>query len=591
MNFQSPPKRRGSLSSDTSTTKDSRKSPTMEMSLNFVGSAESSSLHNSFSSDKQFQLQRQMSVTELDRLQRVKREDAERLNIELQSFSVMDKLKNAKHMQSLPSFGHIEVNYDTMASLPSKNQGYGLDVDDIDDDVGFAFDQDDAPMLRNRFTRKRTKVLAPKLRIRPHRHAFFRKEEPVIIIPGEEDGSDDKFGDLFPSPHSNKFVLQIPDAPTQELTLKTSVEDEYGDDDSDVEAYETNYVDGNFEQVDEEPQRHVLPGTSDFKGIPCPSTGSYFLRPNGSNASLPSQQHLSSIPSSGNSSTSSSPIPVKRAYYRKKKVLLKPKKGRSFSHIEINGGHSPISTSSSSIDGNDNGLDRSIDEMASDLNFNGSANAANSFAPDFNQSAPLQIRPKREQRLSMVTKRLTDECADTVMELDPNMSISKECEKSVDAKTDLSTHQDFTPTRHRYSTSVSFTDDCDFFTRSRSQSSNSMQEQIEMAKKAAARFGGFNKFMSPSNLSESNFRTPNAESTYKRNCLNPDQGNLNADSNNLSVSSSDKKGIYMPKLFSSPFEDDFPIHTAFDGQGTRSRSSSVFSMMKEAFSPPKLPWK
>jgi hypothetical protein len=54
-----------------------------------------------------------------------------------------------------------------------------------------------------------------------------------------------------------------------------------------------------------------------------------------------------------------------------------------------------------------------------------------------------------------------------------------------------------------------------------------------MAKEAAARFGGSSKFMVASNLSESSFRTPNAESA----------------SNNQGVSSSDKKGIYMPMLF------------------------------------------
>jgi hypothetical protein len=411
-------------------------------------------------------------------------------------------------MQSLPFIGNMEANNDDMASLPLQSQGYhtryhdddnDVDMDAIDNNVElgyprFAFDQeqndDAAPMLRNRFVvstrndNKRTttssKPLAPKLRIRPHRDAFSRNEEILIILPGEEDGSDEKFGDLlFPSPNSNKFLLQIPDASmTQELrTLNTPVEDEDGGDNDTYyeEAHEKIYSEGTTSQGGGERHTTVLPRTTDCKvGISSASMsiGSSFLRPTESNASFPSHHQIKSVTSPGNSSLSSSPFPIERAHCQKKMVLLKPKKGRSLSHIEINGVESPGPTSVCSPERLDNGLEPTFDTMANDLtligNNNRSANDAHSFA-----------------------------------------------------------------SRSHRGPSVSFSDDCDFFTRSRTASSNSIQEQIEMAKEAAARFGGSSKFMVASNLSESSFRTPNAESA----------------SNNQGVSSSDKKGIYMPMLF------------------------------------------
>ena len=51
------------------------------------------------------------SSTKLDRIQRLQREHTERCNAELQSFSVMDKLRNAE--ESLPSMecGHSDAEF------------------------------------------------------------------------------------------------------------------------------------------------------------------------------------------------------------------------------------------------------------------------------------------------------------------------------------------------------------------------------------------------------------------------------------------------------------------------------------------------
>mmetsp|Transcript_23653 Transcript_23653/g.35064 ORF Transcript_23653/g.35064 Transcript_23653/m.35064 type:complete len:616 (-) Transcript_23653:149-1996(-) len=614
MNFQSPPSTRGSLSSMSN----GRKSPNMEEKRNFVALVAPSSLRNTYSSDHNmnFQIQRQMSVTELDRIQRARREEAERCNAQLQSSSVMDKLRNAKEIQSLPSIGNMET------CLPFQSNCFDDDIDLIDDNVGLSFDQDDVPMRKSLFRERPRKTLAPKLRLRPHRDVFPSREEPVII-PG--DASEDKFGDLFPSPHSNKFVLQFPDDPTQELTLNTSVKEE-------DEGYESVFQDnenkseGSISSQADETLEHFLqtsflPGTfvcnNSENGTPSETFGSYFMRPIRSNGSLPVEQRNTnrSSPSPSDSSTDSIPNPVERTQYPKKKVILKPKKRRTYSHYEISGGDSPRSTSSSNLE-NEPGLalpvpvktqalscGRTLDEMANDMNLNGNGNGyATAVRPvatkHTSESAFLPLRPKRQRITSMTTKSLySDECGDEVMELDPNMSQSRDMDNSFDGNQDSNVHsQDFTPHHYRC-LSVSISDDCDHAARSRTQSTTSIKEQIEMAREAAARFVGSNTytFMSPSELSESNFRTPNSEAVCKRN-VHPNQGGSN-------IKSSEKNGMFIPKLNASASEDEYHAFIkdqqstpsgsgdANDVQNARPRSNSFFGMMKIAFSPPAMPWK
>jgi hypothetical protein len=595
-----------------------RKSPNMEVGRNFVALVPPSSLRNTYSSDHNmnFQMQRQISVTELDRIQRARREEADRCNAQLQSFSVMDKLRNAKEIQSLPSIGDMET------SLPFQSNCFDDDIDLIDDNVGLTFDQDDVPMRNSLFRKKRPRTLAPKLRLRPHRDVFPSREEPVII-PG--DASEEKFGDLFPSPHSNKFVLQFPDAPTQELTLNTSVEEEDEGYESDFQDNENKSEVSISSQADESLEQFLqtsfLPGTfidkNSENGTPSEAFGSYFMRPIRSNGSLPVQQHNPnrSSPSPSDSSTDSILNPVDRTHSPKKKVLLKPKKRRTYSHYEISGCDSPRSTSSSSLENVPvPGLalpvpfetqalpcGRTLDEMANDMNLNGNGNgyatAARPVATKHtSESAFLPLRPKRQRLPSITAKSLySDECGDEVMELDPNMSQSRDADKSFYGNQDSNVHiQDFTPHHYRC-LSVSFTDDCDNADRSRTQITCSIKEQIEMAREAAARFGVSNTFMSPSELSESNFRTPNPEAVCKR--------DVHSNQECSDIKSSEKNGIFIPKLNASASEDEF--HAFMKGQqstpsgsgdandvlNARPRSNSFFGMMKNAFSPPTIPWK
>ena len=95
-----------------------------------------------------------------------------------------------------------------------------------------------------------------------------------------------------------------------------------------------------------------------------------------------------------------------------------------------------------------------------------------------------------------------------------------------------------------------------------------------MAIEAAVRFGGLSErsaslesFISPSNLSESNFRTPNPSSA--RSGRTPQE--------------EEKKrmvGLFLPK-----FEDDMPGAAPMSGLARRGRPNSYFELMKAAFLP------
>jgi len=528
MNFQSPPDR-------NMTDKLLNSASMMEMKL----------LNSCRSEDRFHQLQSQISITELDRIQRAKREEAEKLNAELHFCSMIDKWRNDDKIQGLPFFGCTDDrenmdstdcnNNNCIASRSMQYQGSGNsnqthndDIDGIDDNVNVAFDQDNALMPRNRFTPKQTPTNtfpAPKLLFRPRQNLFPRKEEAVIILASKIEGIEDTFEDLFPSPHSNKFVLQVPNAPTEEVTLCTLVEDEDGDDvDCDIEqALEYQYIDCHFKQANEEPQRCFVSGPSDLKtgGPSISSVGSY-LRPLGSNTSLPlHQQHMHTFPTLGNSGNCSSPNPNKRERHQKKKVLLKPKKRRSYSHVEVNVSGNSGLTSVSTLRGNANGLEQGLSEMSSDVDGNASASAtaAHHLAPAFRTNMFLPINPKRLGTQSLADKYSTNECSDKVMEFGPSMSFSKELEISFGPKPDAAArHHDFTPKRHSCP-NFSISNDCAPFSNSRTQSTNIMQVQIEMMKETDAKFVGSKRFMLPSDLSESDFSTPNAESVLNRNWL------------------------------------------------------------------------
>ena len=99
---------------------------------------------------------------------------------------------------------------------------------------------------------------------------------------------------------------------------------------------------------------------------------------------------------------------------------------------------------------------------------------------------------------------------------------------------------------------------------------------MEMAKEAAFRFGrsesveGIQQALSPSQWSESNFRTPNCKSRKVLNMKN----------------SEERGGLFLPGLFPSTSEDDLSSYTS-----QFQRSSSILSFLKDRFSPSKSKFK
>jgi hypothetical protein len=549
-------------------------------------------------------IQRQPSITELDRIQRLRREQTERHNADLPSMECGHS--DAEFSFPPLSFAQIEEPIEQGSNQGPPNHSSLFNFSTSRKRRGTI----DRPKHTNCGTRAK-RVPAPKLRVRSYQNLFHQDQDaepsPKIILNAEdEEGVEEKFGDLFPSPHSNKFVLQFPDAPLQELTLDDIVDSPVHDDDLNIQGQEQaqaqpqdwNY----FEQEHEIAQETCMP----INSPECFSLRTVHLEReinklyNQDNISQGSVQSLSDASASASASTS--PI---LGHYRKKKIMLKPKKrsqglGRKQSidayaeDIDADSACSYYSSASSFEGSNDgqgfaSGEARSLDQMTSSLNRNGGAsggalpmrsqkNDHNNFRSRNqcgNRSAFLSLRPK-SLKVTKFRGPYDDESGDVVMELDPNLSVSRDLD--IPYEENWQKHGDgiFTPHRLR-SPSVSFIGDfsCEnMANRGRTESSHSVQDQIEMAIEAAARFGGLSErsaslesFISPSNLSESNFRTPNPSSA--RSGRTPQE--------------EEKKrmvGLFLPK-----FEDDMPGAAPISGLARRGRPNSYFELMKAAFSP------
>lgn len=544
-------------------------------------------------------IQREPSITELDRIQRLRREHNERRNAELQSSSVMDKLRNAYNAFPTMELGYIDGGF----SSPPPN----LDQADQDGNMFRRPSQGTRTRKRREVTvgaerdlgtTRAKRAPAPKLRIRPYQNVFNqdndRESAPKIILHArDEDGGVGKFGDVFSSPHSNKLVLKFPNAPLEELTLDDA--DNVPDDEDDFDiSYQYQFQ----KPIAFELEHHPAPPLEEAS-IPVNSpTSLRTVHSEGDIHKLYSQDNKSQdsafSPSNDTVSTTASPLPTKRLRYRNKKITLKPKKrtlegiGRKKSieaYVDFSDeddAPSPSSQSSASVASAPCaiGETRSLNEMANALNIHGHSSrktkhAQTLFGTDKNngKSAFLSLRPK-----SLEVAKMTATCAvehgDVVMELDPNLGSSRDL--SAEDKSQKIENDNFTGHRSR-SPSVCFIGDFSGgnIARGRTESHDSVQSQIEMAREAAARFGGLSdrcesldSIISP-NLSESNFRTPNPSSGKGRKSPQEDEKHKMI-------------GLFLPK-----FEDDLSGSApTFSGLTTKRRSNSFFDMMKHAFSPP-----
>ena len=334
------------------------------------------------SNDNLLQRQREPSITELDRIQRERREQTERRNVELQSSSILDKLMAAQ--DSLPLMYPHEEHEDVKINL---NVGNDVDVDVMlpismeplcDPSMNMNINMNTINSFPSSGSRRRRRPIAklvpssilgtrtrthskrapaPRLRIRPHRNIFNHQQDeddqaPVIIRnANDEDETEVKFADMFMSPHSNKMVLQFPKAPFQEITLDDTDELGHGHGQAQVNNVQEQLQLQDLTLIDsehshDEHQHQHQQYISQRRSITINSPEKYLIHRIRSESSLIRTNHEDeveegdvhvhcdnnsngpTISSPSEASTSTSPLPIKRMHYRKKtkKILLKPKR-------------------------------------------------------------------------------------------------------------------------------------------------------------------------------------------------------------------------------------------------------------------------
>jgi hypothetical protein len=545
--------------------------------FNDVVAAPHCALNHSQGSDRTgCQLQRLPSIKELDSLQRLRREEIERRNAELQSMSVMNKLmNNGGKIQPFPFMNRMESAFVQRNKSSMNFQDFDSDLLELMDDLG---SDEESVTLDFHTINAKPRAPAPRLDIRPHRNFLAFKEEPVVILPVQ---SEDKFVDLFPSPHSNKFVLQFPNAPTQELTLNDSLDLIEGE-----KKLEDSTFDFNPSQECTHDKEQNAKTSELRSGVRAcnENLGAQVFRPVDSNTQLPLSDYLAS--SSTSSSTGSSPMPTYLYHDRNHKVSLQPKKRRSHSTIEINGGHSPRSSSCSSFDDEENNTsnarpipalprsmvdDYAMDQITRDMRLQDisldrldNISSLSNRESD-NSGAFLSLRPKRSRKPSLVLRApYKDDHGDELMELNPYFSMPRDFEKSVENGMTLNSSYDYDQgltLHHHRCPSVSFLDENEYSNRSRTFSSNSLQGIIEIAKEPSSKFMGMARqpslgsLMSPSDLSESNFRTPQRYSFSLGNNQSQLNGNHSNSYSHLDEDNKKNSDLLLPKLFSSASHD------------------------------------
>lgn len=186
-----------------------------------------------------------------------------------------------------------------------------------------------------------------------------------------------------------------------------------------------------------------------------------------------------------------------------------------------------------------------------------------------------------------------DENGDSIMDLKhPPFSLKKSTFQPQSSSSSMSMTLSMSQSQLQLQqASIGITPASEAFTPSppRKRIASAVQDQIEMAKEAAARFGSSRNLslqaLSPSEMSESNFRTPvpaPRKGWFHIRDQDPGAGvqhwnNSNGNNNNnINNSTNSAVGLFLPGLFSSASEEDFTRH---------SRSGSLLDLMKGAFSP------
>lgn len=460
----------------------------------------------------------EISVNELDRMQRKRREEREKRYAQLQYQALTDRMKKREQSNAKTS----RLN--------------GL-----------------APQTSS----ESIEYLVPRMNTRSDRLPL--DGPPVLILPRQQ--SVGRFNDFFQSPDSNKFVLQFPDNPSKELNI-------------DEIDFENNSLQ-NSQQAD---SMDICSNETKNCLNKISSIGLFTVHDDDViNKEVPSSE-----------SATSSPI-------RKRNIImLKPKRRHQRG--------SPCSTSSSSVEYDCNFKEHRTNDILSNAPCYPNKNSYDE--PNEIPKAPsLSLRPKKRFITSSTPVPFSDESEDIVMELNPDLNLSRSFSRDASEKEEsgavnsTGTHL----RRHSFRDRLRACRES-FSFKGRSLSFQSTMSQGHRNDEHADRLAmpppsglirapscctttSEDLLQSPA-LSESNFRTPNPESARRRywfgaptpGCHSPMNDGLDRSS-----TASSSVGLFLPSLFGTNPEDeeDFSINQ-------RSMSTSFFGRVRDAFSPPKV---
>jgi hypothetical protein len=639
-----PPKSQQNSNATTGNRSISSSSPFIKQEMSSSPSRQSfhspsSGTYHSYD-DNENSTQRRVSITALDKLQRQRREEALKRNLKLaESFITESLTGNATASASASATALPTASSSTFTSSkrprfrPCDGPSPDNEYDDENDDILFPSRKKNGsfPQLKLR------PISRQGLSFRNHGLLMDDHDDPFVIIPSRHqeviDANNNVLRDLLPSPHSDKFVLLFPDNPTQEVDISEAEED---DDDEEVKSNchcqqkqvkegdragsETCNMDINQNQLSYRPeknyyllkQRDLAVHNNDLKattshtlkrhsanffhyhGSSCPThSASNSLSPlrtcsSGNDSSSTSQESPTTLRSEKDSSLFantgkiSASTAAKKSRKKKKKILLRPKPPKegivrqtnAQSLVMTKDCHSPnlgLVQQVLNLSLNDNGI--SDDTIAEYDNATGEGHGT---TRKNNLDDPLQLRPNRRflRRLSnsFFSKSSSAVNNDNNDNSDENVGQKKE-EKS--SSLSLPYLEAFTPRSPH-------------ITRARTNSTSTVQDQIEMAREAAARFSAAaswnhlsskEEFLSPSQMSESNFRTPVSIQRRKWFHLSDYEECRHNDIHNHGNGSG--VGLFLPALFGSSSEEDNDMsHLSH-----HSVTGSLIDMMKEALSP------
>ena len=495
----------------------------------------------------------------------------------------------------------------------------------------------------------------PRLKLRPLRNSSNADNEPMIIQPRHQHLIADKLNhEMFPSPDSNRFVLQFPNNPMEELALDDTDDNAENDLNSrdhgkinapmgmdfnvmDVDELEVNDTMSVDDRLGED---HFSYLEADQKMLSSPNAG-----PKNSNHTNESQeeQRMFQFKRHGNLEqsvmTKSKPSRLsntRQVRMRKMKISLQPKPlGDDHEDSPTNSCSSAASSVDQIIPSFHSQRRPLPAELEIDLKHPKPKPMAPSLAPQMTNSIVNELFQQppppsndhttnheinQEQKSSMpflpssdndhdMNKTPARDTTRRTLQLQPKATLlhrlsssflsrsqSQEVtfdedvkETNNDGLVDLKLPSSSSGQSKLLRKNSSSSNQSIVYTPSppRKRFGSASQDQIELAKEAAARFGSHKNnlsfsnhtILSPSQLSESNFRTPVTapkRGWFHLRDLDMDSNGHEPNDNIRNSNGSSSVGLFLPGLFGSASDDEPMGHR---------RSGSLIHMMKEAFSP------